>query len=70
VTADDLAVGKQRRNRFAEGPNRLAVGASFALIDLRAFGMHRQHDGRSRCCDGVGEGRFGCRRADLRAQQK
>ena len=39
VPADGLAVGDQRRDRLAESPGELAVGAGLAFIDLRALGM-------------------------------
>src|SRR5436309_11419465 len=45
MTADRLAVDQQRRDWLAEDPVQLAVGAGLAFIDLRAFGMHRQHGG-------------------------
>ena len=39
MAADGLAVEEQGRDRLAERPGELAVGAGLALVDLRAFGV-------------------------------
>ncbi len=41
VPADGLAIEQQRRDRLAERPGQLAVGAGLAFVDLRAFGVER-----------------------------
>ena len=48
MAADGLAVEHQRRDRFAERPGEFAVGGGLALVDLRAFGMKREHRGAVR----------------------
>src|SRR3954467_3163674 len=55
MPADRLAVRKKRRDRLAKHPGECAVGAGFAFIDLRAFGMQREHWGFTRSCDGLGK---------------
>ena len=59
MPADGLAVGDQRRDRLAEGPGELAVGAGLAFVDLRALGMEREHRGFAGGGDGFGKGRLG-----------
>ena len=58
VPADGLAVEQQRRDRLAECPGQLAVAGSLAFIDLRAFGVEREHDRFAGRCDGVGKRRL------------
>ena len=58
MAADGLAIQQQRRDRLAERPGELAVGAGLALIDLRAFGVQAGHECFSLYGDGVREGCF------------
>ena len=55
VPANRLALGQQRRDRLAEGPGGLAVGAGLALVDLRALGVDAEHDCLAGRGDSVGE---------------
>src|SRR5215213_5066810 len=61
MPADRLAVQKQRRDRLAKRPGECAVAAALAFINLRAFGMQREHCGFTRSCDGLGKGFLGGR---------
>ncbi len=72
VTADGLAFGQQCRDRLAERPGQLAVGAGLAFVDLRAFGVHAEHDGFARRRNGAGKRWFGggCAHQRTRQQQQ
>src|SRR5262249_6903235 len=41
MAADAFAIEQQGRDRLAEGPCQLALGAGLAFIDLCAFGIER-----------------------------
>ena len=55
VAADGLAVEQQRRDRLAERPGELAVGAGLALVHLRAFGVPGRDRGLARRRDRGGK---------------
>src|SRR5262245_59904367 len=55
VAADRLAVDEERRDRLAERPGELAVGAGLAVIDLRALGMQRRDHALARRRDRRGD---------------
>ena len=70
MPADGLAIGDQGRDRLAERPGELAVGARLAFIDLRALGMQREDRGFAGAAIGFGEGRLGGGGAQSRQQNE
>src|SRR5439155_7964907 len=69
MPAGRLAVRKRRGDRLAKYPGERAASDGLALVDLRAFGMQREHRGFTWSCDGLGKrGLGGC--ADERPGEK